>query len=223
MKILSWNCNGKFREKFKEIIKLDADIYVIQECENPLTCSSKDYLAFSKNSFWSGENPNKGIGIFAKSCIAIEKNHWEAYCLRNFLSVNINNEFNLLGVWTGKPYIEEYYIYQSINIGNFDLNTIIFGDFNSNKIWDRKHEKRTHTAVVNELKEIGLESVYHHFYHENQGEESVNTFFLYRHLNRGYHIDHCFANIPKVKKYTVLSDESWLEFSDHVPIVLELL
>ena len=27
MKILSWNCNGKFREKYKEILKYNADIY----------------------------------------------------------------------------------------------------------------------------------------------------------------------------------------------------
>ena len=35
MKIISWNCNGKFREKFSAILEEDADIYVIQECENP--------------------------------------------------------------------------------------------------------------------------------------------------------------------------------------------
>lgn len=34
MKIVSWNCNGKFREKFSILQKLDADIYVVQECGN---------------------------------------------------------------------------------------------------------------------------------------------------------------------------------------------
>lgn len=35
MRIVSWNCNGKFREKYRYLLKLQADILVIQECENP--------------------------------------------------------------------------------------------------------------------------------------------------------------------------------------------
>ena len=42
MKIISWNCNGKFREKFKDIIEEDADIYVIQECEDPVKAKSEE-------------------------------------------------------------------------------------------------------------------------------------------------------------------------------------
>ena len=35
MKIISWNCNGAFRKKFSKILDFDADIHVIQECEDP--------------------------------------------------------------------------------------------------------------------------------------------------------------------------------------------
>ena len=35
MKIVSWNCRGGFRNKIERIISLNADIYVIQESENP--------------------------------------------------------------------------------------------------------------------------------------------------------------------------------------------
>ena len=47
MKIVSWNCNGKFREKINFVKELDADIYVIQECENPIFCSNNDYKNFA--------------------------------------------------------------------------------------------------------------------------------------------------------------------------------
>lgn len=98
MRIVSWNCNGKFREKFKKIKELDADIYVIQECENPQCYAGTAYSGFAKNYIWNGENKNKGLGIFAKESISIQRNGWDAYCLRNFLSVKVNHDFDLLGV-----------------------------------------------------------------------------------------------------------------------------
>ena len=134
MRIVSWNCNGKFREKFEKVKELNADIYVIQECEDPQNYVGTAYGDFAKNDIWNGENKNKGLGIFAKEGILIENNRWETYCLRNFLSVKVNHDFDLLGVWACKPYIEEYYIYQCIHIQKYNDQTIIIGDFNSNKV-----------------------------------------------------------------------------------------
>lgn len=222
MKIVSWNCNGKFRDKFKQITACHADIYVIQECENPDLCSSKAYLEFSKNSFWLGVNKNRGIGIFAKDTIYMEKLNWNSNGLKYFLPVRINHQLDILGVWACKPYIEEYYVYQNMNIDKYGLNTMIIGDFNSNKIWDKGHGTRNHSAVVNQLRQIGLESVYHYAYSEAQGEETQKTFYLYRHIDKGFHIDHCFANVSYVKHYSILSDQTWLNYSDHLPLVLEL-
>lgn len=222
MKIISWNCNCKFREKFKEIKKYDADIYVIQECENPELCSNTEYKSFAQNYIWIGNNSNKGLGVFAKDNIKLEKLNWQSYCLRHFLPVRINDKYNLLGIWACAPYIEEYYIYQNINIKNYSDDTVIIGDFNSNKIWDKEHGIRNHAAVVEELKMKGLESIYHYKYNELQGEESNYTFYLYRHLDKGYHIDHCFCNKDIVRSYNVLFDEKWLNYSDHIPIMLDI-
>lgn len=223
MKIVSWNCNGKFREKLEYIKILNADIYIIQECEDPKKYNNTDYLNFSENAIWIGDNQNKGLGIFAKNFISIKPNdNFKSFCLRYFLPVVVNNSFNLLAVWACKPYIEEYYIYQCINKSNFDKNTIVMGDFNSNAIWDKKHNFRSHSNVVKELKELGLTSAYHFVYSENQGKETQQTFYLYRHKDKGYHIDYAFADTSKVKSFHIDDNDFWLDCSDHKPIILEI-
>ena len=65
MKIISWNANCKFREKYKDIAKHEADIYVIQECENPATCKDSDYRTFTQNGFWVGNINYKGLMVFS--------------------------------------------------------------------------------------------------------------------------------------------------------------
>lgn len=217
LKIISWNCRGKFREKYPLLERLDADIFVIQECENPEKYKQQ-FNNFYSNYVWYGEHDNRGLGIFAKPTIKMTLNNWKTYCLRHFVSVNINNSFDLLGVWASPPYIEEYYIYQSINISQYDLNTIIIGDFNSNSIWDKKHGKRNHSAVVAQLKDIGLVSAYHHLHNENHGHEMQHTFYLYTHKDKCYHIDYCFLNPARIKNFNILDSNYWLQYSDHLPI-----
>ncbi len=225
MKIISWNCNGKFREKLKIISALDADIHIIQECENPAETKDKDYSLWANNYIWMGRNKNKGLGVFGKNSINLEKLNWNEICLKYFLPIKVNNQFQLLAVWTQNPYIEEYYIYHQLNKQNYDDDTIVFGDFNSNKNFDHKYttrKERGHMSTVNEFKLIGLEDAYHYVSKEEQGSESKNTFYLYRKKERGYHIDHCFVNPKNLISYSVLDDSYWLEFSDHMPCVLEI-
>lgn len=222
MKLVSWNCNGKFRDKFHTLLSLDADIYVIQECENPAESTSGEYKKFARNYIWIGENKNRGLGVFAREGICIKENSWPKYCLRNFLSVRVNNCFDLLAVWACKPYIEEYYIYQNINLPNYNENLVIVGDFNSNVIWDNKHHTRTHSAVVQQLNEIGLCSAYHYLSGETQGKETTPTFCLYRHPDKGYHIDHCFIAKKHIQDYRILQNLDWMKISDHFPLLLEI-
>lgn len=194
---------------------------MIQECENPAEYPSTPYSIFANNYLWTGERNSKGLGIFAKPHIRLQPNNWEKYCLRNFISVNVNNSFDLVAVWACKPYIEEYYIYQSINISKYNDRTVIIGDFNSNAMWDKKHYTRTHSAVVQQLQSIGLYSAFHITNKEQQGKESIPTFYLYRHRDRGYHIDHCFTSPKCIQSYYVDNSPTWLHLSDHVPIILE--
>lgn len=220
MKIVSWNCHGKFREKQEIIRSLDADIYVIQECENPQKYHSR-FSSFN-TVLWCGEQDSRGLGIFSDHNIVLKKNPWENYYLRNFLSVRVNDSFDLLGVWACSPYIEEYFIYQAIHFHQYNSEMVIIGDFNSNTKWDRKHGLRNHSAAVKQLETRGLVSAYHYLSHEPQGMETKNTFYLRYNPDLGHYIDHCFISPHKLTAFTVLDEpDIWLKYSDHMPLVLE--
>ena len=161
------------------------------------------------------------MGTFAKNDIKIKSNNWNSYGLECYEFVKVNNKFDLIGVWACDNYIEDYYVYQEIYKNNFNSNTIIIGDFNSNSIWDEKYNKRNHSDVVSNLKEIGLESIYYYKINEIQGEETIATFYMYKQLEKPYYIDYCFMNPDLVESFEIL-DEIWLKHSDHIPLVLKI-
>lgn len=66
MRIVSWNCNGKFREKFEKVKELNADIYVIQECEDPQNYVGTAYGDFAKNDIWNGKIKIKVWGFLQR-------------------------------------------------------------------------------------------------------------------------------------------------------------
>lgn len=222
MKIVSWNCNGRFRDKIENILSYNADLYVIQESENPYK-----YIQQFKNKiktyYWFGLNDNKGLLVFSNSKIKVSNNNWENYGLRHFISLKINDSFDLIGVWASPPYIEEYYIYQQINKSKYNNSTIIIGDFNSNSIWDKEHKERNHSAVVQQLEEFGLFSAYHTFYEEKQGKETQSTFCLHRNMDKGYHIDFCFVDPKRLKNFEIGNKNKWLSYSDHMPIIVDIV
>ena len=88
MRIITWNCNGAFRRKYEAISALDADILVIQECEDP-AYSTKDYADWAGNYVWKGKNNNKGIGIFSRNGDKIVELGWDDNNFQQFLSISI--------------------------------------------------------------------------------------------------------------------------------------
>ena len=202
MKIVTWNCNGAFRKKFENIIDFNADINIIQECENPIESKDKKYQEWAENYIWIGDNKNKGLAVFAKPEIKLEKLDWtnqfKDHTVKHFLPCKINEDFNLLAIWTHRNnspnfgYIGQLWKYLQINKDKLK-ESIIAGDFNSNAIWDEWDRWWNHTDVVNELNELGIESFYHRFTGEFQGKETKPTLYFQRNQIKPYHIDYCFA------------------------------
>ena len=103
MKIISWNCNGAFRKKYQEIDKINADVIIIQECENPIESNSKEFIEWAENYLWIGDSKNKGIGVFAKKKIKLEKLNWsnlyKDHEVKYFLPFRINDKYSIIAVW----------------------------------------------------------------------------------------------------------------------------
>lgn len=233
MKIVTWNCNGAFRNKFNQISNLNADILIIQECENPMETSNQNYKLWAKNYIWIGDNKNKGLAIFAKPNIKLQRLNWsnqfKDHTVNYFLPCKINDDFNLLAVWAhynNSPnfgYIGQFWKYLQINKDKLN-NSIIAGDFNSNTIWNQWDRWWNHSDVINELEEIGITSLYHHFHNESQGEETKSTFFLQRKQSKPYHIDYILSSqnfITKTSIFEIGDFDKWIELSDHMPLLYE--
>ena len=102
--------------------------------------------------------------------------------------------------------------------------SILIGDFNSNKIWDKKHRKVNHSTVVEWLERKNIYSIYHRHLNQEQGKENHPTFFLQRNKNKSYHIDYCFVSAEiykKLQNIEILTYENWISYSDHVPLIID--
>ncbi len=225
----------KFRVKADKILTLNPDILIVPECENP------DKLIFSSNVkkptdvFWYGENKNKGLGIFSYSTFKIKLHTWHNPDFRMILPLSISNEteeFTMFAIWANNPndsdnqYIGQVWkainYYQQYITGS---KTILIGDFNSNTIWDKKNRIGNHSHVVEFLKERNIYSLYHHYFSEEQSQETKPTLFLYRHENKPYHIDYCFASkcfLEKTVSVSVGQFSEWIKHSDHMPVIIDI-
>lgn len=234
MKLVTWNCNGAFRKKYESISQLQADVYIIQECEDPEACPDKLYKEWAKNYLWIGHSKNKGLGVFASQQIKLNKQDWEAiyknHEVKYFLPCMLDNRWQLLAVWThynNSPnfgYMGQFWKYLQLHKSKMN-NIIIAGDFNSNVIWDEWDRWWNHSDVVRELRDMGIESLYHLHTNEAQGSETKPTFYLQKNVSKPYHIDYCFAS----KKYAerlhhleIEPFEKWKHLSDHVPMVITI-
>ena len=231
MRVVSWNCNGALRNKAPWLQRLEADLYIIQECEDPSRCGSEAYREWAKNHAWVGTNKNRGLGVFARRDIHIAVVPLDCSPLELFLPCVINHEINLLATWTREAksptfrYIGQLWKFlQRHELFLTAERAAVIGDLNSNACWDVWDRWWNHSDVVRKLEELGLQSVYHHVCNEMQGKESHPTFFMHRKLARPYHIDYAFLSRKLLPGATcnVGDPADWLEVSDHMPLLLEL-
>jgi exonuclease III len=232
MNVLSWNCNQAFRKKCTLLSPFSPDIAVISECES-LEKLNAAHLALFDNQLWIGDNPNKGLGIFATSDyeLSIHPAYNEQFRWIVPIQVKGVESFTLIAVWTKnhkerkKSYIGQLYLaLEQYRLLLQDETIVIAGDLNSNAIWDHLPRVGNHSAVLQMLHHYGITSAYHFHYGEQQGSETRPTYFFHYDRNKGYHIDYVFAPLDwliHLESVIVGTYDEWRQWSDHVPMLIQ--
>lgn len=235
MKVIAWNCQGAFRNKFQEIIDLKPDVLVITECEPLEKLRLGELFPMPTSYFWYSDTGKKGVAVFSFCDLTIEVLNIYNTNFRYFIPFRVYNSqasFFLFAIWAMDHPTDPLsrYIGQVWNAINFykpllKQNCLLIGDFNSNKIWDYKERSGNHTSVVDLLADYRIRSLYHLYSGELQGEELKPTFYLHRKEEKSYHIDYAFASDDLHKnrcKIEIGCYQDWIEKSDHMPFIVEL-
>lgn len=222
-----------FRKKAEFILSYQPDIIIVPECECP------DKLLFPINTLqptdflWFGNNLHKGLGIFSYNDFHLQMLDAHNEALRMIVPIAVTSadyNFTLFAIWANNPtdpdgqYVQQ--VWKALDCYDDLLcnkNIILAGDFNSNTIWDRKRRISNHSNVVKRLEEKGIYSTYHLYFQQNQGTEQHPTYYLYRHLDKPYHIDYCFVSADfaqRLQSVEIGTHDVWAKHSDHVPVII---
>jgi len=233
MKLITWNCQGAFRKKADTILLHQPDILIIPECEHPEKLIFNSNTLLPNDILWYGDNKHKGLGIFSYSNYTFQLMDQYNADFKIIAPISVSGgqiDFTLFAIWANNrydpdgQYVEQ--VWKALNhYDGFlaDTPIILAGDFNSNKIWDRKRRVANHSTVVDRLSEKNIYSIYHKHFAQEQGQENDPTFFLHRNKDKPYHLDYCFASADlcaKVKNMEVGTYENWITFSDHAPLII---
>ena len=233
MKIITWNCNMAFRKKASHILSYNPDILVVPECEHPDKLIFPAGLPKPTDILWFGKNRNKGLAILSYTGFRFTVLDVHNESLQMIIPISVTKgkrEFILFAIWANNPddedgqYVEQ--VWKALNCYENLLSgkkVILAGDFNSNTIWDRPRRKGNHSHVVEFLEKRGIHSTYHSYFKQLQGKEQHPTQYMYRHFDKPYHLDYCFASsyfAKKIVSVQIGEYEEWSAHSDHVPVVV---
>lgn len=216
------------------MLAYNPDILVIPECENPGALKLPSFPKTPSGVIWHGDNPHKGLGVLAFNGYQLKLLPVHQPEFKTILPISVKGggaNFILFAVWANNPadkpnqYIGQ--VWKAIHHYNKwikNKKTILAGDFNSNTIWDKPRRIGNHSAVIEKFRTKKIRSVYHHHFKQSQGTEEHATFHLYRHLDKPYHLDYCFASndlLKKLKGVEIGLHEHWYKHSDHLPLIVD--
>lgn len=227
MRIGTWNCSQALRNKIDCLSIINADICVLPEAEKELIGINQ-----KEKYIWRGRNKNKGLGIYSTAIdLKIAPMFDENWCF--FVPVEADGDrFRFLATWAfnhravkfgdeaiGNPII----VLSKLKEWLKEKASFVVGDFNNSVIWDRSNKKNNFQEINDWLVDNGFRSVYHEYFKQDLGKERDPTFFHTKSISNPYHIDYIYTNRPDlIESVEIGNHEKWLQYSDHVPIVLSI-
>lgn len=228
MKIINWNCAGKFREKYNYILSHNPDILIVQECEKD-TCvvvANK----YKMKSFWFGNKIHyKGLGIIYKSNYEINLYNCFSFNYKLIvpLVIQSNIHFHIMPVWTFSEDKRSYNIQleEAIPFYKEYLTTresLIIGDYNSPYT---DGAKANYIKKINNLlNDLDFKSIYHLFNNLDIGKHKENTFYHQRKKEFPHMLDYAYGTKlfqENIVKVSIGHYDDWIDKSDHMPLFLE--
>jgi exodeoxyribonuclease-3 len=142
VRILTWNCGMALARKAPNLLALNPDIAIVQECSK----KSVDVLhGHGLSGRWFGANPNKGLAVFCSAEFKLEG--VDKLFGKWVVPVRVHGavvDFNLPAIWAcpvgtrrTDNYIGEVHRCLVKHRGWFsNAPAVAAGDFNSNVQWD---------------------------------------------------------------------------------------
>lgn len=223
-----------FRKKYHKVLSYHPDLLVIQECEHreKLEVALKD--SNYNEIIWYGSNPHKGVGVISFNNCHIEITDDFNTDFEYIIPVKLTVEghcINLFAVWAMPSktdrqmrYVRQVWAAINYYANQLDLPSILIGDFNSNAIWNDKYKTGHHSDVVHFLNDRNIYSLYHNRNDIQHGEELDPTIYLLKQKTKPYHLDYCFVSdalIGDNTTITVGAHNDWIEWSDHMPLIID--
>ena len=241
MRLIAWNCNMALHRKIDALLSLKPDLAIVSECASPETLEGRGSTHWMEaEPVWIGQNPHKGLAVFAFNGYAACLHHPYHPTLRYIAPIHVHGPFelNVLAVWAQNASAGITRKHQSgplrralTKYREFLLEKValVAGDLNSNTIWDKPSWRNNHMKKVEILEQMDLVSAYHELRGERHGEESIPTHYWRDRRKDGptYHIDYAFVPrrwLSRIKEFQIGTFEDWCGngLSDHVPIVIDV-
>lgn len=227
MRITTWNCCGKFRQKAQHVASLKPDILAVQEVEalGAAPKFSGDFQpTFSHRAVL--RSLRKSIGMFSYTDTSLE-----ALCVmsgvRCYRAGYHEHQFQVMAVWTSvsaKGTQDYRQLHEALDHHDGwirQMPTIVLGDFNQSA----RYKGDGWSTLQTLLGGLGLESAYHRYFKEDFGQETRPTHYHKHRQDKGCHLDYCFLPkewIPMIDRVEVGSYSEWGQISDHVPLIVDL-